>query len=45
MDTSHVDGVLIAGRFRKRDGRLVDVDVAQVLAEAEAARDAVLARL
>ena len=45
MDTSHVDSVMVAGAFRKRDGALVGVDVARVLSEAEAARDAVLGRL
>ncbi len=45
MDTSHVDSVMVAGQFRKRDGHLVGVDVGKVLDEAEASRDAVLARL
>ncbi|KPP93304.1 MAG: amidohydrolase family protein [Roseibaca calidilacus] len=45
MDTSHVDSVMVAGDFRKRDGALVGVDVARVLSEAEASRDAVLGRL
>ncbi|MFA8388349.1 MAG: amidohydrolase family protein [Pelagibaca sp.] len=45
MDTSHVDSVMVAGEFRKRDGRLVDVDVDRVLSDAEASRDAVLSRL
>ena len=45
MDTSHVDSVMVAGTFRKRDGTLVGVDVERVLTEAEASRDAVLGRL
>ena len=44
MDTSHVDSVMVAGEFRKRDGQLVGVDVEQILDEAEVSRDAVLAR-
>ena len=42
-DTSNVDHVLVAGAFRKRDGRLL-ADIARVRSLAEAARDAVLAR-
>ena len=45
MDTSHVDSVMVAGEFRKRDGRLVGVDVERLLAEAGAARDALMSRL
>lgn len=45
MDTSHVDSVMVAGEFRRRDGTLVGVDVERVLTEAEASRDAVLGRL
>ena len=44
MDTSHVESVMVAGEFRKRDGQLVGVDVERVLSEAEASRDAVLSR-
>jgi cytosine/adenosine deaminase-related metal-dependent hydrolase len=44
MDTSHVNSVMVAGEFRKRDGQLVGVDVGRILDEAEASRDAVLAR-
>nr|WP_273521588.1 amidohydrolase family protein [Rhodosalinus sediminis] len=45
MDTSHVDSVMVAGEFRKRDGQLVGVDVDRVLSEAGAVRDALLSRL
>lgn len=45
MDTSHVESVMVAGQFKKKNGALVDVDVAKVLKEAEDSRDAVLARL
>lgn len=43
MDTSNVDTVLVAGRARKRAGRLVDVDVESVRREAEQSRDHLLA--
>lgn len=36
-----VHSVMVAGEFRKRDGRLVGVDTSQMLAEREAARDRV----
>lgn len=44
MDSSNVDSVFIAGRAVKRNGRLVGVDVARLLREAERAREALLAR-
>ena len=45
MDTSNVDSVLIAGKFVKRNGKLVGVNVNQVLKRAQAAHDALVARL
>ena len=42
-DTSNVDTVMVNGRILKRDGRLVDVDVARVGGLAGEARDRVLA--
>jgi cytosine/adenosine deaminase-related metal-dependent hydrolase len=39
MDTSNVDSVFVAGRALKRDGELVDVDMARVSDVAYAARD------
>ena len=42
-DVSNVEHVLVGGRFRKRDGRLL-AGTARARALAEAARDAVLAR-
>jgi cytosine/adenosine deaminase-related metal-dependent hydrolase len=44
MDTSNVDTVLIAGKFMKRAGRLVGVDLNKIRRTVEASRDAVLAR-
>jgi cytosine/adenosine deaminase-related metal-dependent hydrolase len=44
MDTSNVDTVLIGGRVRKRDGRLVDVDLARVRRLAEQSRDYVVSK-
>jgi cytosine/adenosine deaminase-related metal-dependent hydrolase len=38
-----VEDVMVAGRWRKRHGRLVDVDVARVIADAAASRDHVFA--
>lgn len=43
MDTSNVDTVFVAGRLRKRAGRLVGVDVERVRSDAERSRDYVLA--
>ncbi len=44
MDTSNVDTVFVAGRLKKRAGRLVGVDVERVRREAERSRDYVLAQ-
>ena len=44
MDTSNVDTVFVAGRARKRAGRLVDVDVERVRRQAEQSRDYLLAQ-
>lgn len=44
MDTSNVDTVFIAGRLRKRNGQLVDVDLAGVHRDAEQSRDFLVAR-
>jgi cytosine/adenosine deaminase-related metal-dependent hydrolase len=43
MDTSNVDTVLVAGRARKRAGRLVGVDLERVRRDAEQSRDRILA--
>jgi cytosine/adenosine deaminase-related metal-dependent hydrolase len=43
MDTSNVDTVLVAGRARKRSGRLVGVDLERVRRDAEQSRDRVVA--
>lgn len=45
MDTSHVESVMVAGEFKKRNGQLVGVDVERVLSDAEVSRDAVLNRM
>ena len=45
MDTSNVDSVLIAGKFVKRNGKLVGVNLNQVLKRAQAAHDALLRRV
>lgn len=34
-DRSHIDSIMVAGRFRKRHGRLVDVDLANIRTRAE----------
>jgi len=44
MNPGHVDAVFIAGSVRKWRGELVDVDVAHLLSETRAARDALLRR-
>ena len=44
MDTSNVDSVFIAGKARKRGGRLVDVDLARIRRLAEESRDYVVSR-
>ena len=44
MDTSNVDTVLIAGQIRKRQGRLVGVDVARINREAQQSRDYIIAK-
>ena len=44
MDTSNVDTVLVAGRLRKRGGRLVGVDLDRVRRDAERSRDYLLER-
>ncbi len=41
---SHVRDVMVAGRFVKRDGRLVGVDTRQLRARVEQARDALFER-
>lgn len=40
----NVDTVIVDGRIRKRDGELLDIDVAEVVRETEAALAALLAR-
>jgi 5-methylthioadenosine/S-adenosylhomocysteine deaminase len=45
MDTSNVKHVFIAGQLRKRDGKLVGVDVDKLRHQIEASRDAALARI
>ena len=44
MDTSNVDGVFVAGKAVKRNGRMVGVDLARIHRMASNARDGVLAR-
>jgi 5-methylthioadenosine/S-adenosylhomocysteine deaminase len=44
MDTSNVDTVFIAGKMRKRAGRLVGVDLARIQRLAEESRDYVVDR-
>jgi cytosine/adenosine deaminase-related metal-dependent hydrolase len=45
MDTSNVDTVMIAGKVRKRAGKLVDVDLAAVGRQATASRDYLVDKL
>ncbi len=45
MDTSNVEAVFIAGEVRKWQGKLVDVNVDQVIAQAESAQTALYQRL
>ena len=45
MDTSNVDTVLIAGQIKKRDGKLVGVNVEKLLKDVEASQERVLARI
>jgi cytosine/adenosine deaminase-related metal-dependent hydrolase len=44
MDTSNVDTVFIAGKLRKRGGRLVEVDLARISARAQESRDYIVSR-
>lgn len=44
IDRSNIRGVLVAGKVRKWDGRLVDVDLERVRALAEASREYLLER-
>jgi cytosine/adenosine deaminase-related metal-dependent hydrolase len=44
MDTSNVDSVMVAGRFVKRNGKLVGVNTAKLLREAQTAHDRVMVR-
>ncbi len=44
MNCCNVDSVLIAGKFIKRDGRLVGVNVDQLLGRAQTVHDALMAR-
>lgn len=44
MDTSNVDSVMVDGRFVKRDGRLVGVNVDRLLGQAQNLHDAVMRR-
>ena len=44
MDSSNVDTVFVAGRPRKWQGRLVDVDLARIRKLAEASRDHIFAQ-
>ncbi|MGW2530633.1 hypothetical protein ACWC10_26775 [Streptomyces sp. NPDC001595] len=41
-DARNVDTVVIAGQVRKRDGRLLDVDLAALRDEVAASRDHIL---
>jgi 5-methylthioadenosine/S-adenosylhomocysteine deaminase len=42
VDRSDVDTVMVAGRLRKRDGKLIGVDIEKLSAEATASRDYLL---
>lgn len=42
VDRSNVDTVMVAGKFRKRHGKLVDVDLAKLAADVTASRDYLL---
>lgn len=42
-DSRNIETVLVAGAVRKSEGRLVDVDVAQLLEQVVASRDAIVA--
>jgi cytosine/adenosine deaminase-related metal-dependent hydrolase len=44
MDTSNVDSVFIAGKLRKRGGRLVDVDLDRIARMAQQSRDYIVSR-
>jgi 5-methylthioadenosine/S-adenosylhomocysteine deaminase len=44
VQRSDVDTVMVAGRLRKRDGRLINVDIGKLSAEASASRDYLLER-
>ena len=44
MDTSNVDTVIIAGTIKKRNGRLVGVDLPHVRRLAEQSRDYILSK-
>ena len=44
MDSSNVDSVFIAGKAKKRDGKLLDVDLARVKRLAYESRDYVVAK-
>jgi 5-methylthioadenosine/S-adenosylhomocysteine deaminase len=45
MDTSNVETVLIGGQIKKRDGKLVGVNVEQLLKDIEQSQERVLARI
>ena len=42
VERSDVDTVMVAGEIRKRDGKLVGVDVARLAADVTASRDYLL---
>jgi hypothetical protein len=42
VERSDVDTVMVAGRLRKRNGRLIGVDIEKLTAEATASRDYLL---
>jgi cytosine/adenosine deaminase-related metal-dependent hydrolase len=44
MDTSNVDSVMVAGKFLKRNGKLVGVNLNSLLRRAQTAHDAVMVR-
>jgi 5-methylthioadenosine/S-adenosylhomocysteine deaminase len=45
MDTSNVETVLIGGQIKKRDGKLVGVNVEKLLTDVEKSQERVLARI
>ena len=45
MDRSHVDTVIIGGQIKKRDGKLVGVNVEKLLSDIELSQERILNRI